>query len=492
MTKKWGWLAVSTATVGLMACGSPQKDGETVDTAEVRSALTKNTTTLGNDLSSSIRFLEASRLLNDGLNIVSVESVAVCGVAPDGAPTDCAEPEPTTEDFDLDVTDETDALVDELEQRILADAAIEAEESHAVTFLVRGDLVCASEVGDAPDPDCKEMVDAMQIRIVLTSPAPGNVDVDLLVGPNRVNPVSLQVHQGMLAAEVDLGGVAAAADHIGPIIGEELELPQTLKGRIRGELRADGSTATASVSVLQAITVADADFSFSLGQSLPLLSLSADSAASTLTGTVDAGRIAGAFPMTSYSWDDATGVEEEIEYDFSFELAGLSSTAVLQALADVVDVTNIGLGPDTSTVSINGDEVLAIDLNPEDGRTLDATITASDDDVTIAVSPKFDLSVAMQFAAAAFLLDDWGDDWMQDDVLDITLDGASTPTVRFGQDVEVLDGTLTVALQNAGISHSLTAGQCLLDADAELVDGDQTTTVEEATPLHDLAVGACQ
>ncbi len=506
MTRKLNKLAlfsVGVAGFGLLACGTGNKDGDPqpVDSATVRQALVGNSKAMAADISRTSQFLEGSSILNNGIGLAYRADVSVCAATPDGPPADCG-PEPSAEpqELDTDVNGIAAEWLDELERRVLADANIEAQEEFAITYLVSGAVACAVP-GEPLDAECVADVDAAQIRLVVTSPAAGDVDVDLLIGPNRVNPLSAQIHQDLVALEADLGAIKDSAAHLGGITGEPIELPATFEGRIRLELNAPSDHEVgAAFSVLQAVKVADGDYSFSIGQSLPAFSLKADSTAKTLVSTSNIGAVDGSFRNTTFSYDSASGAETESSYDLGFHLAGLTGTTLLDVASEVLTVTGMGLGSSTSTMSVDGQRVAAIDLNAADGRTLNATVKVeADDALRIEVDPKFDVSLALEFAKAAGALGEI-DDWMLDDVLRITLAGAAKPAVLLrGEDVEVLAGSLTLELENAAITHTITAGQCLLAPnDAPTVDGSETdpdpSPIEEGsfTPLDDLIVGACQ
>lgn len=512
---KMSLITVGVAGLGLIACGPNTKEGEPepVDHVTARQALNANTKALAADFSVTAKFLERSEILRGSIDLAAspvAESGGICTATPDGA-TECeSAPEPEREDveLDVDINDETDELLDELEARILNDAAVEADEEMAVTYLVRGDLVCAVE-GEPLDQNCVSQVDQAEIRIVITSPSAGDVDVDVLVGPDRVNPLSFQVHQGLLALEADLGGIKDSAEHIGGIVGEDFELPSTFEGRVRAEISAPADRQiAAAISVLQAVKIADGDFSFSVGQSLPLYAVALDANLETLTGTANIGAVDGLFPVTSYEYDPLTDQDSETSYQIGFHLAGMTGQTVLDVANELIQMTGVGLGPDTSTVSIDGAQVAALDLNPDDGRTLDGTIRQEGDGVKIEVDPAFDLRLALQLANALDAIGDV-DDWMLDEVFTLSLDGAAKPAILVSDDqLEVVEGTLTMSLANAGITHSIDAGQCMLSQDqpdiivvdggsdgadsGEPIEPGDDISEEANNPLEDVEVGACQ
>lgn len=507
-TNRLSLLAAGVACASLVACGPPgDKDEESVavDHATTRKAVSDNTSHLAERLSKTIAFLDDSELWAAGVDAGFSSGGTSCAPAPvdpqTGEPT--GEPqceEMPAEEIDLDVTDESAEMTAWLEDHVFVDANVESEEELAVTYLIDGATLCAED-GGAADPECISQVDEAEIRLVATSPNSGDIDLDVLVGPNRANPVSFQLHEDLLAVEGDLGDAKESAEHIASITGDDLELPATMQGRVRAELNVDSDTKlTAALSVLAPIKVADGDYSFAMAAALPALSVSVDSQAKTIETINDIGAVDGSLPVTDYEYDPETDTETETTYQAGFHLGGMTSTALFEATKDLITVTGLGLGDSTSTFTVDGDEVLAVDLNADDGRALDVTVAAdANGSVDVEVSPKLDLAVALKFAAAGDKLGDIAD-WMMDDVLRVTFDGATAPKVRIDEDgAEILDGTLTLSLDNAGDSVSAGAGQCLLATGDEIVVDDGTTMepdpVEPApqtNPIEELEAGACQ
>jgi hypothetical protein len=501
-------LTAGVACAGLIACGPPDKQEEEsveVDHATTQQSISDNTSHLASRLSETIAFLDDSDLWHSGVDAGFGSTSSGCAAPIDGSDSGCTEVEPAEPELDLDVTDDADEMTAWLEEHIFNEANVESEEDKAVTYLIDGDVFCALE-GEPADPECVSQVNDAEIRLVATSPSEGDIDLDVLVGPNRANPTSLQLHDDLLAAEVDLGGAKESAEHIASITGDldDLELPTTMEGRVRAELTVEGDKKlSAAFSVLAPIKVADGDFNLAMAPALPALSVAVDGQAKTIETVSNLGTVDGSFPVTEwvYEYDETTDTETETEinYQYGFHLGGLTSNTLFEAANDVIAITGLGLGDTTSTFSIDGEEVLALDLNADDGRTLDITATSNDAGlVDLEVSPKLDLAVALQFASAADKLTDVAE-WMMDDVLRVTLDGADAPKVRLTEEdgLEVVDGTLTMSLANAGTTVTVEAGQCVLGVDdtveqAEPGTDPEPTPVEETNPLEDLEAGTCQ
>lgn len=474
------------------ACGPTNKDAQPIDHATVRQALVENSSELAVKLSANLEFLEHSALLT---NAVSVAVQQEEGAVP--PPLPCAdfdtcdyddegtvyEEEPY--EFDTDIEADVDAVVAELERTVFNDANVEAQTETSVTYLVKGAVFCADE--DGIDDTCVSNIDGAQLRLYVTSPSDGDLDIDVLIGPNRANPASFRVHHRLLGVTVDLGEVKSAANHLEVVMGEDFDLPSTFQGVISAEISATDTTVTAAAHVNSAVKINDGNFSVAVAQATDLVRALADAQAKSLELGVNVPKVTADFLVGDDYIEDGSQPES---YRAGIHLGGATANVTLAADTDVVTATGVGLGGETSTFSVDGKQVLAIDVNANDGRTFDLAIAAEGDATTVEVTPKLDLRAELNFADAGDAID--AEPWLLDDVLTAQLAGAAAPKVRFGENLEVLAGTLTLALQNAGTTLTATAGQCLLDLDSsdELGDFDEPHE-EPAGPLDNLEVGAC-
>ncbi len=431
------------------------------------------------------------------------------GSAQPASSVDCTVDDPRPVEDDID--DGADKLVDELDTRVFVEANIEQQSDTKVTYLLHGTTVC--QAGDFEQPDdlqhCIDEVDQLQIRLQVTSLAQGDVDIDVLVGPDRFNPVDFQLHHDLLASTVDLGELRSTAIFAGTITGSDLgDLPSTMRGVVRGELHHDGQRAKLTLSVLQNVVISDTNWQLHVDRAQPAASISADAAAQTVHALLDLNAIDLRAPIThtKYTYDEATGAESQTEtrYDIAAHLGGASFDANYAAGDDRIDVHNAGLGNTTSTLDVNGKRVLAVDLNHTHGRKLDFTLTKGADGMDIAVDPAFDLEVLLQFARAQDTLENIAD-WTRDNLIHVTLDGAAHPAVRLGDSgLEVLAGQLHLSSTASGVDETVAAGQCVLAPDdsatmsgggsasggADVPPADDSNTSHD--PFADLSVGACQ
>ena len=129
------------------------------------------------------------------------------------------------------------------------------------------------------------------MRLVVTSPADGDVDVELLVGDARANPVDFRLHRSELGVTVDLAGVKAAVLELTAATDAEVpELPEVFAGVIDLSLRRDGpQDFTVALSVLSAVEIAGSDPEYSIGIAVadPALQVRLDGASRTATVDFD-------------------------------------------------------------------------------------------------------------------------------------------------------------------------------------------------------------
>ena len=518
-TRKFALAALGLVLSVSVGCGDDSgKEGVNVSPVSVHQALTDNTTNIGARVAASLVFMEQSGLLTEGLNSFGGDEGCLAepidGSGADFDTGDCVSEEVTFESDD--VNEGAAELAQLLEERIFADANIESQDSKTITYLVSGDTFCAVDevssdpgcvpdvdfdcgVAEGPDPDCIQSVDDAEVRLRVTSPADGDLDIALLVGPERHNALYLELHEDLVAAELDLGGIKGAILHLAPA-DDAPDLPDTMEGRVRAELKVNSATSvTASLSVLQALSVADDEYAISLGQAMPAFSITADGAAERIESSLNLGTLSAHFPVTSYeeTWDENDNfTETEETHTYDLFLAGASASTVLEGDLDTIAFTNLGIGDSTSTLGMDGVQVLAVDLNADSGRRLDAKLQTTEDAPILEVSPELALKLAFSFGNLTEPLADM-EEWMLDEVLNITLNGADAPQVRLGDDLEVIAGELTISALNEGTTHTVAAGMCLLgeeSVEVTVADGDVLDPpIDEVTTslLGDLEVGAC-
>lgn len=518
-------LGFTVVASSLVACG-----GEPVDNEATQEALTTNTQALSQRVVDSYAFLDESEMFSSAADGVFGQGDVACSgtSGPDGEWIEtCEEPAPV--ELDAEIEQGTEEMLRYLNEYVFVEGNIEQSKRKEVTYLLRGENVCKDLQGEAEGySECVSTVDDLELRLVVTSPQEGDVSIDVLVGPDRFNPVSFDVWQDRLAVEAGLGDIKNAAKFVAKKIGGEdvsEELPDVIKGRVRFELRAEGPKQLAvEASVLQAVEISDVaeGYDIRLAEASPAVSVLADAATEELTYTVNWGAIDAKFPMVQDVYDDAPepifdggegdfggegfGEPSEERHVVDLHLAGATGQVLFKASQEVLELRGVGFGAGESTLDLDGERVFAMELNPEDGHTFDMTLREQGEGVEVAFAPGLDLSMLFKFGRVADQFSDLDvEDWMLDEELSVLFTG-DAPALLLGEDqVEVTGGTLTLSSTSRAITHTASANQCLLDAGhgdvalcAPAEPGQPEPVCEggegeyDSHPLANLEVGACE
>jgi hypothetical protein len=505
-------LAAGLSAGALVGCGGDTGDSspEPVDHATTRQAVQVNTQSASQDLRQALSYVRQTDLL--GGPVTSLDGVASdCGGGTqfsDGTTTESTDSFEcdTNEPVENNIDSGTDELLDVLNERIFVDANIEEAGEHEITYLLDGTTVCVAE--DFAEPadrqDCVADVDQVELRLVVTSSAQGDIDIKVLVGPDRYNPLDFELHDNLLAATADLGDLRSAVVFASNVTGEDApDLPGTMQGKLRAELRHDtGAKTTATFSVLQGVHISDADYDIKVNRASPAAQITVDTATQTISSMLDLDTIDLRMPITESetTWDEnGTETTTETSYAVDAHLGGASFDATYTVGDKRIDVQNVGLGTSTSTLDIDQKRVVTVDLNRSHGRHLNFSFVGDENGTQLFVDPAFDLELMLQFAQVQDKLDGL-DDWMLDEMMRITFDGAN-PAMLLGENIKVLQGRLKLSSTAENISHTVSAGQCLLtpDNDAPTVsdstsDGTESPTMDDggSHPFTEFSAGACQ
>ncbi len=507
----------------LIATGAIACKGEPVDTEETTSSITKNTQAMSASIGASAQMLAESSLFLDGWYAYDGGG-DYCYTDFDEQGNDievCESPEPTEPDFQADIDAGTEAVVTFLEDSIFTEANLEEERRRQLTFLLRGSEVCRDLKDSYPADysECVSVVDDAEVRLVVTSPQEGDISIDLLVSSKRYNPFSIDIWSDTLAVEFGLGDIKDTIKYTAGLFGEDVdsEFPDMVRGRARLALKRPSSQKlTASLSVLQAIEISDADDGYDVRVSAadPAVRTVVDLSAKSLTHEVKWAAIDATFPFEETIYE-TSGDGEGINYDaepvdvrehsVKIDLAGLTGTAIFDITKDVLDFSNIGLGPDTMTVDIDSERVFELDVNPNDGRAFDMSIAAQGDDIQVTFAPAVEIAALFQFARIVDKFDDTDfEDWTLDERLVFSFTGNS-PTLLVKDDsdeIEVVRGQLSLTADQRNISVNVAANQCLVDGypDASVgcdTDGSGSTNCSDPVEYDDhpfayIEAGMCE
>jgi hypothetical protein len=482
------WLAVPLTGLALVACGGER--GAEPD--EVREALDDVVVPIVDDTSAAFQFLDDSSVL---ANLDGSTRAMPWGDSA-GDDMEAPEPDPEPEEIEPDPNEPTpgEELAQYLREVIFTQDNYEGDG----IYRIRGRDVCAQEGmeptpidEDAPaDPeaegteDCERMVDEMELRIEVML-VDGGFDATLLVGPRRAKPVRLESRDDRITVIANLAAAKAAIEHVASVTGAEVELPDVLEGVVAASLQRDGeAAATVVLSIREDVaveaTTEDGAVSFEAAARQPLARLSIDAIARHLELQANAGPVLASVPWGLFEEDT------EIGGTLHVDLAGATGTLVLDDDDRAVTLTGVGLGESTSRITLDDQVLWAIDVNPEEGRTFDMTVTPGDGGATLAIEPGLHVVTTVDMRP---ITESWDEvDPAQDgDTYEIVFDGDHPAAETIDGD-ETHDGALRVTSGRLRLSATgatpidVEAGECLVDSEVE--EGEHPS-------LGGLASGAC-
>jgi hypothetical protein len=339
-----------------------------------------------------------------------------------------------------------------------------------------------------------EQAQNLQIRLRLTAPSDGDVDVELLLSASRRNPATLELHDDHIGLVVDLGEVKATLDALGEDTGELEAMSGTLALEILRYAALDYGLRFSVRTPLHVGLLHDdgQPINVRLAASVPTTELRLDGNARQVTGTYNLGSLGVIAPLDAFRDDDedpsvpapapapspgapspAPAPEPPaLPWTGTIDafLAGIDGSVTLDGSSDELDFVNLGFGNASSTVKHDGTLIAQLDLNPEAGRHFDLNVAQpGDGDPTLTFSPTFDLRVLLNFASLASQLKDLPG-YALNDTLRVFFDG-SDPAIRplsASDQLQVVSGTLNLTSTSQPASNLVVpAGNCLVEVDED-------------------------
>src|SRR5262245_38424637 len=423
--------------------------------SEVRRHITDD---LGNVLRETKAAIDGTTLpTGASLNVLSTAwstpalSTQMARILPATRPVIAADP--GTSGFD------PDKIIDRLNNELFTDD----NSLGGGVFRVPPEFVCPTvmdSTGTHIDATCVDHVTQADLRIRV-SKDDGTLIFAVQVDANHDEPLSFELTHKSLAISLNLDEAAQAMTALAPVFGQQVPNAQ-LSGEATAKLEVLGDAKIKLSSTIDRdIAIATADQGVDLGS--PAAFRFTSKAAEVFAITLDGGTNTAGFDL---------GLAETTAHlpgnDIDLDLPG--ATANAQLAQGLVTIDNISLGDRTTTVSKNGARAIAIDLNPADGRTLDATMTANGtDDETLAVSPKLDLHLAVDHAVLGEMLPVY-------DVTQVSLSGALHHYLTAtGEDrVQVQGGPFAIVTNPAQYGITAVDGQCVSSTSVSGATGSYT------------------
>jgi hypothetical protein len=347
------------------------------------------------------------------------------------------------------------------------------------TFRVPAEFLCTETTYDdttgeeitAIDPECAQRLDDAQLRIRVAGDD-DEMQFFIQVDANHDEPLSFLLSHTKLAITVNLDDANDAMIALAQIYGEPAPNAE-LSGQVTGSLAILGAAhARVAVKIDRALSLKFAENGASLigPGAYRLTSAAGEVFGIELDGVAERGDVDLGIGETTVhvpgdEFDPATDIV----------LGGATVNASFQG--GTLTLENLSLGTRTTTVSYDGVQALAIDLNPNDGRKLNATVTAdaTTGDETLAVTPRLDLHASIDHAAA-------GDEPEVYDVTRVQIEGSLRGN-ELTSELEVLTGSVTLTTNPSQYGFSATAGQCVQAT-------EETDSVTFQTYMQ-YTVGAC-
>ncbi|MFH0900205.1 MAG: hypothetical protein V2A73_06220 [Pseudomonadota bacterium] len=378
---------------------------------------------------------------------------------------------------------------DELGKFLRENVFTEANYEGDGVYLLKGRDFC-----DSGDTKCIEDFDDAEVRIKAVLAGDG-IDVTIIIGPEKSEPIVLELRPRRLSVVVDLGEMVAAANHIAEISSDdgvsEEQITVTASGVIAVSLVVNGKQdVTLSVDIKKAINLEvkndkEGEFvTFSTEARQPLASIRAEGLEETISFLFNMGQTTLSMPWEMFNDEsDAGGL-------FKLDLKGVSFAFRLNEKMSELEIENIGLGNGQSTIKLNDHTLIAVDLNKDASRRFDFSIAPDDPNLPLfSFDPEFDLLVYLNLAP---LKDDGEDvpDFLIDETYEIKFNGTNPTAQPIEEDyatdtkggIKIVSGTLTLSSSKAKQPVVVSAGQCLV--------GDPVTDGEHAL-LGAFAAGTC-
>ncbi|QDE89187.1 hypothetical protein BHS06_09600 [Myxococcus xanthus] len=485
MQNSRSWLA-AVAAVAFVATGCDSDEApdakKVADIAASRSAETLR------GVSSSMKTVSGLSTLNGLDDAMALFGAGFEGVPLPGLPAG-DEGEALSALFDAD---EVDAQADELErflrERVFTEANVESSEDNATVFRLKGEQIC-TDGREPADADCVRFVDDAQLRVRATNLGDDSLELELLIGAKRAEPLALRFLPKAVSLVVDLGGLKGAVEQLDAESAGFL--PKVMVGQVELKVTKEGESHwIVSASILDALrlelALEGSTFAFSSARATPLVAFEADGQAKRARFSLDLNTTEVRLPYT--------GLAPSLRgKDWTVSLAGISySVEATENQTDFV-VKNLGLGDAQTHVSLGNDKLFALDLNEQSGRHFDVTLTRGADGAPLLkVQPEFDL--VTRFYLAPLKADPASEipAAYEDATYRLRLSGgAGGPSLRaapansatgFKGGLQVVTGELLISANDSQVV--VAQGQCLV--------GAEPVSENDASLLSYLRQGSCE
>jgi hypothetical protein len=184
--------------------------------------------------------------------------------------------------------------------------------------------------------------------------------------------------------------------------------------------------------------------------------------------------------------DGQTVCDEPVALVGSVEVKTPATTArVTASNTDNARIENLSVAG-AIEAKLDGQSMLALELGASaSGGAFDFSLQSMQENVSISVTPSMRLLATFDLTQLALQMDDIPS-WLVTERIEVTLNGAASPTMiseQDGEQMRMTDGKLSIDSRAANRQIVLNAGECLVNRDVEPIEGQH--------PLELLENGTC-
>lgn len=379
-----------------------------------------------------------------------------------------------------------------------------------------GDSLDEQELETEIDQDCLRIMQEEEPRVRLQAAGDG-IKVELLLNQGQDILATATLNSDLARVSLDLGTLTRIIESIDSNVedgSDDFDLE--LSGAISLEMDTSiENKAIFRANVDKAISVVGRvegleEINFTFPAARDVFSVTSDSEEPALNLALAIPKLVQSLQtsLTSeYEYDEETGedilVEEGPLREIVATLGGLNLGFNLKLVDEGVSTTmEVGLGQDSSSIAIDGNEVIKVDINPNHGRLISFNFdhsTASESLLLALASELHALNVELNLGLVPEIEAPLG---FADELYKVaftSLNNELPSLVLGGEDsfIQVLTGQLDIVAERGEISHSAEGGMCInpIEDDEENFSEDfseeEYVEDEPEHPLAMLEVAAC-
>ncbi|MBU0550845.1 hypothetical protein KKB55_03895 [Myxococcota bacterium] len=397
-------------------------------------------------------------------------------------------------------------VIEFVRDRLLPEEAIEAQTDREIIYRLTPERLCdegAAEPGEAPpaqnngeapyppqyedDYDyeddyeddglsCQELLTQIPLRLRITAPAEGDVDVTLLVGEARLEPITLGIYRAGLSLTLNLGDVAASAQLVLDAEGEGEALPLQISGNLSASLMLNGETLTFGLNTTKIdlrVDDAEAPVRAGIDPSKLAVAMTPNGGGVDIAITYDIGALFFEAPLAmmvdaemscSYDMNGAERCDEPPapEGNLRVEMAALKALVSVPANGDAINISDLQVGAGGIKVFANGATAMSFaSILP---RTLN--ITVGQEMMRLLAGGDLGLDMEIKDSVMARAMGEEADP-SQDSEMHMHLKGAA-PEVEVGEQLKVISGELRISGTGLDAELVAQAGMCVSGVEDEM------------------------